>query len=138
MPREAEARLPYLVDSGVEMSCWYCHWGWAKPVADIYDEAVRQLGGDDSVLHWSAGHVVWEDENFDSADWCLKHFDEYTTGEHGGYDEKSLKTLRWSLEELDKLPYEVRCISPEDRDENFDYGDKGVEDFPPDVEVVMR
>jgi len=20
--------------------CWYCHWGWAKPVADIYDEAL--------------------------------------------------------------------------------------------------
>lgn len=107
-------------------TCWYCHWGWAKPVADIYLEALRRLDGDDFPLKFSAAHIVWEDENFDAAEWCLEHFDEYKSG----YKEKYLAVVRWSLEELAKLPLDIREIIPDD------YDGEHPEFFPPKVEVV--
>lgn len=51
--------------------CWYCHWGWAKPVADIYEKAVDLLDGDSSPLEFGPAHVVWSDENFEMAEECL-------------------------------------------------------------------
>ena len=34
--------------------CWYCHWGWPEPVAQIYLAAVAALGGDAAPLAvWS-------------------------------------------------------------------------------------
>ena len=106
--------------------CWYCYWGWAKPVADIYMDALKKLNGHESPLHFGAAHVVWEDENFDCAEWCLEHFDEY----RGNYSDEELNIVRWSLEELVKLPLEVRCAEPED------YDDENPELFPPTVETV--
>lgn len=57
--------------------CWYCYWGWAKPVAEIYQRALNDLNGYESPLLDGPGHIVWSDENFDSAEWCLEHFDDY-------------------------------------------------------------
>ena len=82
--------------------CWYCHWGWPKPVADIYLEAVDRLYGNEWPLHWSASHIVWEDCNFNSAQWCLDHFDEY----RGDYSDSELRVVRWSLMKLARLPVE--------------------------------
>src|SRR3990170_4665508 len=36
--------------------CWYCYWGWPKPVAEIYQSALRELAGDESPLHYGMGH----------------------------------------------------------------------------------
>lgn len=109
-------------------TCWHCFWGWAKPVHDIYEEALGRLGGNENVLVFGPSHIVWSDENWDSAEWCLEHFDEFK----GDYTEDDLAVCRWSLEELAKLPVSVRCIEPED------YNGYNVELFPPKVETVRH
>jgi len=45
--------------------CWYCYWGWPKAVADIFDDAVKKLGGDGWPLIFGPSRLVWGDENFD-------------------------------------------------------------------------
>ncbi len=110
--------------------CWSCYWGWPKPVADIYDKALIELDGDESPLHYGPGHVVWADENFDHAEWCLENFDRY----RGDYSESDLGIVKQSLVELSELPIDTRCIVPDD------YDGKNPKLFPPpkNVEVVRR
>lgn len=105
--------------------CWYCHWGWAKPVAEIYKKALRALDGDKWPLHFGPSHIVWEDENFDRAEWCLEHFDEYK----GDYSDVELEIVKQSLKELASLPEDVRCVEPED------YDGQHPELYPPSVEM---
>lgn len=81
-------------------ACWWCHWGWPKPIAEIYQDAVAELAGDEAPLHWGPAHIVWEDENWDSAQSCLDHFDEYRRD----YSEWQLDIVRESLERLVALP----------------------------------
>ena len=108
--------------------CWYCHWGWPKPVADIYSRACVALGDEDGhALHYGPAHIVWEDENFGSAEWCLEHFDEYS--ENLSDTEKTV--VRQSLVELVALPLDVRDVEPED------YDDEHPALFPPPADVVM-
>ncbi|GAH80793.1 unnamed protein product, partial [marine sediment metagenome] len=57
------------------MSCWYCHWGWAKPVAEIYTAALAALDGDSSLLEYGPSHIVWADENWDWAERSLENFE---------------------------------------------------------------
>lgn len=106
--------------------CWYCHWGWAKPVAEIYKRALDDLGGDSTPLHYGPAHVVWDDENFDLAQGCLDDFEKYGAG----FSERELAIVRRSLEELASLPMEERDIWPDDYD--------GIhpENYPPSVETV--
>ena len=118
--------------------CWYCHWGWAKPVLDIYLEAKRRLGevairgtGFDPLL-WGPSHIVWEDENFDSPEWCLDHFNDFNYGDK--YTADQLAVVRWSLEELAKLPLDQRCVEPK---EYRDTDETHPENFPPAAGVVM-
>jgi len=106
--------------------CWYCYWGWPKSVAEIYKQAIDKLGGDSDPLHYGPAHIVWDDENFDSAEWCLEHFAEYK----GDWTDSDLDIVRWSLVELAKLPMNIREIVP------GDYDDEHPENYPPDVEVV--
>jgi len=111
--------------------CWDCYWGWPKPVADIYDKALNDLDGYKSPLHFGPSHIVWEDENFHSAEWCLEHFDENTV-EY--YSESDIAIVRRSLQELAALPLNVRCVEPED------YDDEHPELYPPPpgIEMVRR
>jgi len=113
------------------MICWYCHWGWPKQVSEIYEVALKNLGGCESLLHFGPSHVVWEDENFDGAEWCLEHFDDY---EDNNYSNSNLEIVRWSLKELVKLPLHIRCVEPED------YDGEHPELFPPQngIEMVRR
>ena len=107
--------------------CWYCHWGWSKPVADIYKKALDELDGWEGPLNFGPAHVVWEDENFDSAEWCLEHFDEY----EGDYTVAHLAIVKQSLVDLARLPLDVRCVEPEDYDEEHP------ELFPPPIGIGM-
>lgn len=106
--------------------CWYCHWGWPKPVADIFLRAKAALG-DDYWLDFGPGHIVWSDENFDSANWCLEHFDEYSDG----MDEHSKSVVRKSLEELKALAPELYDVEPED------YDDENPQNYPPPAGAEM-
>lgn len=114
--------------------CWYCYWGWAKPVFDIYAAAQVKLVALNkdamSALHYGPAHIVWEDENFELAEWCLENFDNHT----GTLSKEELDIVRWSLEELAKIPLETRCPEPKDYDEEHP------ENYPPpkDVEMVRH
>lgn len=74
--------------------------GWPQSIQDIYDEAVRRLGGRSAALHFGPAHVVWEDDNFEFAADCLADFESHT----GTWCEADLAVVRWSLEELAKHP----------------------------------
>ena len=58
-------------------ACYWCHWGWPKPIREIYEDCLAKLGGNRNPLHFGPAHLVWEDENWDLAQWCLDHFDEF-------------------------------------------------------------
>lgn len=107
--------------------CWYCHWGWPKPIADIYTDALEKLGGDESPLHFGPAHIVWEDENFGSAQWCINHFNEY----RGDYSDAALDVVMESLQRLAALPQEAFEACPDD------YDGENPELFPPTREVVQ-
>ncbi len=107
--------------------CWYCHWGWSKPVAEIYLAAVEKLGGDDIELRDGISHVIWEDENFHLAESQLEKFDSYQ--HRTGIDE--LAIVKWSLEELVKIPLDIRCPEPDD------YEGENPQDYPPKDDVKM-
>ena len=101
--------------------CYWCYWGWPKPIRDIYDDCVEKLGGE-GALEWGPGHVVWGDENWDSAQWCLDNFDKYK----GDYTDDELTVVRESLERLLAVPDEFK-VEPGGYD-----GDKHAPaDFPP-------
>lgn len=109
-------------------TCWLCHWGWPKPVADIYREALRRLEGNDCPLQHDAAHVVWADENFHRAQWCLDNFDEYT---HLDMTDDEKVIVRWSLEQLAALPESAWDIVP------HDYDGVNPQNFPPGEGVEM-
>lgn len=112
--------------------CWYCHWGWSEPVAEIYRQAVEMLGGNEHPLHYGPAHIVWEDENFETCFLrsCIKYFDDWA--DPHGLTEKELRVVMWSLEQMLALPEEQRCIEPEE------YASSGghPSDFPPRCKTV--
>lgn len=113
--------------------CWYCYHGWPKPVADIYDAAVAELGGDNMPLDYGPGHIVWADENFETEHirWCLDHFEEYVSDR---YTDEDMAVARRSLERLLAVPESVRCVEPKDYD-----GESPENYLPPaGVEMVKR
>jgi len=107
--------------------CWYCHWGWAKPVTKIYREALEKLEGWEWPLLHGPAHIVWSDENFYDNDiqWCLTYFDE----DPSDYSPEDLEVVRWSLEELLKIPEDERVAEPEE------YDGEHPQWFPPKMEV---
>lgn len=107
--------------------CWYCYWGWASPVADIYNGAVKRLHGNEDPLLYGAGHLVWADENWDYVDWCIENFDDYKER----YSQEELTVVMWSLKELQKIPLEQREIEPKD------YDGCNPEAFPPPVGIEV-
>lgn len=89
--------------------CYWCKHGWPKPIRDIYGNALDKLDRDARPLLYGPAHVVWEDENFDSAQWCLDHFGDYT----GHFTDKQLAIVRESLVQLLAVPDEYKT-EPED------------------------
>lgn len=107
--------------------CWYYYWGWPKPVADIYKKALLALDGNKWPLHFGPSHVVWEDENFGSASWCIEDFNDY----RGDYSQAQLDVVLQSLKELVDLPRHAWDVEPKD------YDGEHPENFPPTVEMVF-
>lgn len=109
--------------------CWFCHYGWPKPIADIYDRHIKVAG--ESAMHYGPAHIVWDDENFERkhVQWSLDHFDEH----RGDHTDEELSAVRASLVELLALPDSVLDPVPD-----FDGDD--VERFPPPpgMEMVHR
>ena len=90
------------------MVCWYCYWGWPKKVADIYLKALKDLNGYEDPLHYGPAHLVWEDENFDAAQWCLDDFDRFK----GHFTDMELEAVKKSLMELAEIPLNECCVEP--------------------------
>lgn len=108
--------------------CWYCHWGWSKPVKEIHDR-YQAIAGEEA-MHYGPAHIVWDDENFDRehVQWCLDHFDEHRS-DHG---DTEMQAVRESLVALLALPDHI--LNPEPAD----YDDEHPELFPPTVEMELR
>lgn len=109
--------------------CWYCHWGWSKPVAEIYDKHIAVAG--ESAMHYGAAHIVWEDENFERhhVQWCLDHFEEY---KHDDATTEENEAVRHSLMELLALPDDILDPCPDDYDNEHPAA------YPPTCETVRR
>lgn len=84
-------------------TCRHHHRSWPREVQAIYDRAFAELGNIDC-MHFGPSHIVWEDANFEAAEWCLDHFSDYTDG----YTEHELAIVRQSLVELTKIPLDER------------------------------
>lgn len=113
------------------MICWYCYWGWPKPVHDIYQNASVQMNGDTSALEFGPAHIVWADENFgdDSIKWCMEHFGENSDNERfSGVD---LAIVMQSLVALLAVPVAIRCCVPDA------YDDEHPKNFPPPAGLEM-
>lgn len=101
--------------------CYFCYWGWPPEIQEIYDRAMSDLEAQyvpgaecfdersaHSVMHFGPAHIVWEDENFDHAGWCVDNFDKYSDGLT---EEQKTIVLR-SLKELVQVP-EALKVAPE-------------------------
>jgi hypothetical protein len=108
------------------MICWYCYWGWSKPVKDIYNKYINIAG--ESAMHYGAAHIVWDDENFEREHikWCLDNFE---IGKREDSTDEENKATKQSLIDLLELPDDILCPEPEDYD--------GIhpENYPPTIEV---
>ena len=83
------------------MCCWYCKYGWPKPIRDIYDWAVQIVGESD--LTYGYAHIVWGDENFDWAERLLAECpDDVDT------------VVKESLRRLAQVPMEMREMPDSD------------------------
>lgn len=77
---------------------------WSAQVGQIYADALEKLGGNETPLHYGPAHVVWDDGNLDSAEWCLENFEEY----EGNISKTDAAIVRQSLERLARIPLEKR------------------------------
>ena len=113
--------------------CWNCEWGVPKPIAEIYQEAVARLDGDDNPLQFGPAHIVWSDFNLERVhvQWCIDNFDKYVWE----LTEDQQCVVMWSLQELLKLSDDILGYLPEKyiQDENLN---ADLADYPPDIECV--
>lgn len=113
--------------------CWYCYWGWSKPVADIYTRFVAVAG--ESAMHYGPAHIVWDDENFERecVQYCVDGFDaDDAHWNDGRHTRDELEAVRQSLFALLALPDAELAPMPED------YDDEHPADYPPAVEMVVK
>lgn len=92
--------------------CYWCCWGWPKPILDIYNDALNKLDGNERPLHYGPSHIVWEDENWDSAQWCLDHLEDDIDDD---ITDSDMAIIRESLERLLAVPDEFKH-EPEEYD----------------------
>ena len=108
--------------------CWKCYWGWPEEICQIFEEACRKIG-DESLMEYGPAHIVWSDENFDSAQWCLDNFEKYRREE---YSEEEHEVVRESLRKLLLLPDHIIDFVPKE------YDDEHPENFPPPPTLKIR
>lgn len=109
--------------------CYWCYWGWPKPIRDIYDDCEQRAG--ESAMLYGPGHVVWADENWGSAWSCLDYFDQwvrlwnYDRGKDR-FTAEQLAVVRESLERLVAVPEEFKR-----EPEGYDDENENPADYPP-------
>jgi len=113
------------------MICYYCYWGWPKPVSEVYMAALSKLDGYEDPLHFGPSHIVWSDENFDdgSIKFCMDQVTKHRR-DFDNYSDDELAVVRESLLQLSAIPEAIRDYCPDD------YDDEHPENFPPTIEMV--
>lgn len=111
--------------------CWYCYWGWSKPVKEIYNKYAEIAG--ESAMHYGPAHIVWEDENFERehVQSCLDHT-EWWADAMTDYSIEELLAVKQSLLALLMLPDEILAPAPSAYYDSNEDPSK----FPPTVEMV--
>lgn len=122
------------------MNCWWCYWGWPEAINAIYLRAKADIddllqaseendwtswpgepSSGEHALEFGPAHIVWSDENWDSAEWCLKECDEPGRED---WNQDALEIVRSSLRQLMMVPERFKTV-PEG------YDDEHPENFPP-------
>lgn len=132
--------------------CWICRWGWPKVCVDIYNRAVSDLEklyeedpdskvwfsfGAEGVMKFGPAHIVWEDHNFDSWQWCLEE-SEKNRAKYNTISDKEMEILRRSLRELGELDPDVRdYCGPDEYESQPGNWYHDVEQFPPPPSVEL-
>lgn len=113
--------------------CWFCYWGWPKPVREIYDDALQRLDGNADALEFGPAHIVWSDENFDDdcVRWCLNEIANNRMVYELGDREVSI--VKHSLERLLLVPPEMRDVPA-----GYAEDDDHPELYPPSFAVVAK
>lgn len=106
------------------MTCWYCYWGWAEPVVEIYNRWAEKIGS--NALYFGPGHCVWADENFET-EMIQACIDDPYPGED--FSAEDFAGAINALKELLAVPEHIRCCEP------ADYDGEHPENFPPAVKT---
>lgn len=95
--------------------CWYCYWGLPKPVHEIYQRGLEDVG--ESAMNYGPAHVVWADFNLDngSIQACIEDCEQRL---YGDFDATTFERVKQSLVELLAVPEEIRCPMPDNHDPN--------------------
>ena len=110
--------------------CWHCYWGWPIEIAEIYELACNKIG--DRALEFGPAHVVWSDENFELAQWCLDEFDTWIQDHNDGrFDSEELEVVRQSLVDLTSVPDELKR-------EPAGYDGENPGQYPPPKHWIMK
>lgn len=59
-------------------------------------KALEALGFNEMVLNYGPAHIFWEDDNFETAQYCLDNFDDHK----GEFSQVELEICRWSLKNV--------------------------------------
>lgn len=130
------------------MICWFCYWGWPKPILEIYERAERDIDAllpvagpendytdwaglptcGESALKYGPTHCVWADENF-GGDFAFE-LKECESDKYDDWLPGTMQIVRRSIVELAALPDELREPPPE-------YDGEHPDRFPPTHGVEM-
>lgn len=126
--------------------CWYYHWGWPRPVFEVYFKSCQKLGSE-GVLQFGPSHIVWSDSNLDDSSirWCIQLCEDrgikiYGKEIHSKDDisDEQMVLVKESLERLSEIPSEVRCCVPKGYLTGFGrIPDSNPSDFPPPDGIQM-
>ena len=81
--------------------------GWSDEVDAVYASALAKLSkmflfhDPENAMLWGPAHIVWEDGNLDSAQWCIDNFNR--NKDDCDYTKQELDIVMWSLVELLKI-----------------------------------
>ncbi len=109
-------------DQRQKHDCWWAHWGWPKPIADIFLQAKEKLGGDPMPLLIGPSWITWNRRMFELDYFALQGVVSCPTRRKVTKDQ--LAVIKWSLEELCKLDGRMKRRPVES------YG-KNAKDYPP-------
>ena len=110
--------------------CYWCFWGWPKPIADVYNDALKKLQAisdqhGEQDLEYGPAHIVWNEENWDddSVQFCIDACDNVA---YADIEPAVLAIVRASLVDLKSVPVVFR-VEPDGYENDDDHPER----YPP-------